>query len=56
MKINGNEIFIGAYAERHQNQFSINSEKSEAITAGIKEAMQQLKPVKHCTTMVFTME
>lgn len=44
MKINGNEIFIGAYAERRQNQFSINSEKSEAITAGIKEEMHLLKP------------
>lgn len=51
MNINGNNIFMGAYAERHQNQFqfnqsrlSLSTEKSEAIAAGIKEVIDFLKP------------
>ena len=51
MNINGNNIFMGAYAERNQNLFqfnqsrlSLSTEKSEAITAEIKEALDFLKP------------
>ena len=51
MNINGNNIFMGAYEERNQNLFqfnqsrlSLSTEKSEAITAGIKEALDFLKP------------
>lgn len=51
MNINGNNIFIGAYAERNQNLYqynqsplSINAEKSGRIAAGIKEALDFLKP------------
>lgn len=49
MKINGNEIFMGAYAERHLDKFqfnqkalSLSEEKEKAITTGIKEAFNFL--------------
>lgn len=49
MKVNGADIFLGAYAERQQNSYQLNQrtlsvseEKAEAITAGIKEAFHSL--------------
>lgn len=49
MKINGTDIFIGAYAERRQSNhllgqatISVSKEKAEEITADIKEAFYSL--------------
>lgn len=50
MKINGNDIFMGAYAERHQKTYQFNqqglqvsAQKADAIQKGIKEAMGLVK-------------
>ncbi len=49
MKLNGTDIFIGAYAECRKNNhqpdqtaISVSKEKAEEITAGIKEAFYSL--------------
>lgn len=49
MKVNGTDIFIGAYAECRKNNHqpdqtivSVSKEKAEEITAGIKEAFYSL--------------
>ncbi len=49
MKLNGTDIFIGAYAECRKNShqpdqtaISVSKEKAEEITAGIKEAFYSL--------------
>ena len=49
MRVNGTEIFIGAYAEYQKNStqqetatIAVSKEKTDAITAGIKEAFYSL--------------
>lgn len=49
MQINGINIFIGAYAQRHQGNYqfnqsalTLNEKKAQEITTGIKEAFHSL--------------
>lgn len=53
MKINGTDIFLGAYAERCKNSsffrqeaISVSEEKSEKMKAGIKETFHSLNQAR----------